>query len=204
MIKLLLDFDGVIIRNQKILQYQYQRSAKFVQKHLHVPVTTADALNRKYYPKYGHTVTMLRQHFQKPISLEEYNEFVFPKNQIYRLDSLIDKKTFEYGNDFAAHFTSTDYDTSIFTNAHINWVMVFADLLDLPITDKDVIWPQSVELLKPFPAAYDKLSEQLKDATRIVFVDDSVKNTDYPNLLEKWEPYHYKSHDTSHTILEKM
>lgn len=204
MIKLLLDFDGVIIKNKKILQYQYQRSAKFVQKHLHVPITTADDINRKYYPKYGHTVIMLKDHFNIPVTLEEYNEFVFPKTQIYRLDSLVDKQTFEHGNDFIKHFKSMDYHTSIFTNAHINWVTTFADIFDLPIAEHNVIWPQSLELLKPMPKAYDNVSHQFKEADRIIFVDDSPKNIAYPSTLHNWDTYHFKQEDDSNTITQKL
>lgn len=200
MIRLLLDFDGVIIKNKKIIQYQYQRSAKFVQKHLHVPISTADNLNRTHFPKYGHTVIMLNEHFNIPVTLEEYNDFVFPKQQIYRLDSLIDKSTFEHGNDFAQHFKSTNYHTSVFTNAHINWVTTFADIFDLPITEHNVIWPTSLELLKPMPKAYDNVSNLFKEADRIVFVDDSKKNIEYPSRLSNWVTYHFKPDDTSQTL----
>lgn len=200
MIKLLLDFDGVIIKNKKIIRYQYQRSAKFVQKHLHVPISTADNLNRKYFPKYGHTVIMLNEHFQIPVTLEEYNDYVFPKQQIYRLDSLIDKKTFEHGNDFAKHFKSKDYQTSIFTNAHVNWVTTFADIFDLPIEEHNIIWPQSLDLLKPMPKAYDNVSDFFKEADRIIFVDDSEQNIEYPSRLQKWQTYHFKPKDTSNTL----
>lgn len=204
MIRLLLDFDGVIVKNKKILQYQYQRSAKFVQKHLHVPITTADDLNRKYYPKYGHTVIMLKDHFKIPVTLEEYNDFVFTKHHIQRLDALIDKQTFEHGNDFAKHFISTDYHTSIFTNAHVNWVTTFAEIFDLPIQENNIIWPQSLDLLKPSPKAYDNVSNLFSEADRIVFVDDSQKNIEYPSSLSNWNTYHFKPSDTSQTILQKL
>lgn len=204
MIRLLLDFDGVVIKNNQIIQYQYQRSAKFVQKHLHVPISTADNLNRKYFPKYGHTVIMLNEHFKIPVTLEDYNEFVFPKKQIYRLDSLIDKQTFEYGNDFAQHFKSTNYQTYIFTNAHINWVTTFADIFDLPIGEHNVIWPKSLELLKPLPKSYDIISEEFKEADRIVFVDDSQKNIEYPSHKHNWQTYHFQPNDTAETLAHIM
>lgn len=204
MIRLLLDFDGVVVKNKKIIQYQYQRSAKFVQKHLHVPITTADELNRKYFPKYGHTVIMLKDHFKIPVTLEEYNEFVFPKEQIYRLDSLVDKQTFEHGNDFAKHFKSTSYHTSIFTNAHVNWVTTFADIFDLPIGEHNIIWPQSLDLLKPLPKAYHNISDLFHEADRIVFVDDSKKNIEYPSALNNWETYHFKPDDNAHTLNQML
>jgi hypothetical protein len=106
--KLLLDFDGVVLRNKYLKQYQLDRSAKFIKEKTCIPTKICKNINKENYPKYGHTVTMLNNMFQLPVTLEEYNEFVFDKKQLQPLIKFIDKNTFEYTNSFNKLFDYCD------------------------------------------------------------------------------------------------
>jgi FMN phosphatase YigB (HAD superfamily) len=182
---LLLDFDGVMLKNSNLTMYQFKRSVKFVQKHTYLPLSVCEEMNNTYYPKYGHTVMMLNQLFQKNVSLEQYNQFVFGKNNLKKLNKLVDKDTF---NHFIKFEKITNYckkngiDWNIFTNAHINWITNFCEFIDFDgFNETKVIWPSDITLLKPNSKAYENAEKFIdfdpaKDI--IFFVDDSSVNVE--------------------------
>lgn len=192
----LLDFDGVMIRDKNLLQYQAKRSAKFVKTHTQLPLKAAEFVNTKYFPHHGHTVLMLNKIFSKSVSLEEYNDYVFDTSNIRRL--AITKEIMAHGKAFKPIFDR--YETSIFTNAHINWVNHFLDAFDL--SPKYVIWPQDLSYLKPHEKAYDYVDQCIHNS-RKVFVDDSKVNLVYPQSL-KWHTMHYTESDSPEFIKQRL
>lgn len=202
MAKLLLDFDGVILKNKNILKYQVSRSAKFVQKHTHLSLKKSHEINKVFYPKYGHTVIMLNELFHKHTTLEEYNEFVFDTLLISKLDYLIDEKTYNHGNAFTRMFECDN--TYVFSNAHLHWIEYFSESFDLNIQSKKIIWPQNINNLKPFARAYDTVHEKFGIHTNITFVDDSPKNLEYPKTLSNWNPILFEPEDDIETLDHKL
>jgi FMN phosphatase YigB (HAD superfamily) len=180
---LLLDFDGVVLRNPKIAEYQYRKSAAFLQKYTNLSYNRCLEINNKYYPQYGHTVIFINKIFTKKTTLEEYNDFVFNTNAIKKLDNLIDFDTYEHANKFKDLISLNN--TYIFTNAHINWIEYFSYKLDLFIPYSKIIYPTDISMLKPFPQVYENLDQKIDN--NIVFVDDSIKNLEYPMRLPKWD-----------------
>lgn len=188
---LLLDYDGVVLRNKCLTNYQYRRSAKFVQKHTHMSTSVCEEMNRRYYPKYGHTVSMLNEMFGKAVSLEEYDEFLFAKERLVRLDSLVDNDTRRHAKSFQRVFDicrDNGMSWHIFTNAHINWVLFFSEIIGMnDITENKVIWPQSnMNLLKPSKEAYDRVEWILQSSYPYVFADDSKVNIDAIMERDGW------------------
>ncbi len=179
---LLLDFDGVVLRNNKISEYQYRKSARFLQKFTSLTYERCLELNKKYYPQYGHTVILINQVFKNKTSLEEYNDFVFNKKTINKLEKLLDDDTYKHAKQFQMFFEKDD--TYIFTNAHINWIEFFTDRFEIPVAKDKIFYPKKLDMLKPFPKIYDHLDEKFDD---ILFVDDSPKNLEYPSKLKKWK-----------------
>ena len=191
--QLLLDYDGVMLKNTNLSKYQLVRSAKFVQKHTHLTIGTCQHLNKKFYPTYGHTVTMLNKMFNKKVTIEEYDDYVFNKKSISRLDPLVDGDTKKHMKSFENLFEVCDKTNivwNIFTNAHINWVMHFSEVMGMDtISHNNVIWPESkLELLKPNPKAYDRVEALFPEATSFIFVDDSPVNLNDLIHREKWIP----------------
>lgn len=181
--KLLLDFDGVILRKREILRYQVHKSAQFVKHHTKLSYVQAYDINKKNYRKYGHTVLMLNDMFDTNITLQQYNEFVFNN-----LDFTIDDHHAEPFRQIMREF-----DTYIFTNSNINWVMYFAKKLNLPIQEDKVFYPKTLDQLKPFSKSYDMIDHKLND--HIIFVDDTLVNLEYPCLLENWDPVLFNNPD---------
>jgi hypothetical protein len=197
MVHLLLDFDGVILRDKNLISYQSKRSAKFVKQHTQLPMRTAEYINKKYYPKHGHTVMMLNERFFKNITLDEYNDFVFNKSNIARLP--IPKETIQYGKSFQRLFNQ--FDTTIFTNAHLNWVTHFIDVFDL--SPSQIIWPQEISLLKPNEKPYNSIEKQMPNVPK-AFVDDSKINLEYPSHHLHWHTIHYTEDHNPSKLLEEL
>ena len=198
--RLLLDFDGVVLRDKRMSMYQTQRSAKFVKLHTALPMKTADFVNKRFYPVHGHTVLMLRERFFKDVTLEEYNDFVFDKRALKRLP--VTKEMTERGRAFRPLFYDVDngFDTWIFTNAHWNWIEHFVDIFDLPIKADRVIWPKDLTRLKPNEKAYKLVETKIGKEVEKVFVDDSEVNLVYPRKLG-WKTVLWSEESTPELLL---
>ncbi len=206
---ILLDFDGVLLKNRYLTNYQNNRSSKFVKKHTMLPLHVCEKVNQKYYPKYGHTVTMMNELFGVNTTLEEYNEFVFNKKSIQRLHKLYDEDTKKHLRDFNKIFdfaNDTNMSWYIFTNAHVNWVKEFGELGELEELTKDekIIWPHSLDFLKPQNNAYDRVEKMFAPCEEFIFVDDSHVNLENPSQRKNWFPIHFDKNDTSVSILKKI
>lgn len=202
--KLLLDFDGVVLKNQRLKQYQLDRSASFVRKTTNIKLASCKDLNAKYYPRYGHTVTMLRKMFNKKVTLEEYNEYLYSPTKLRWLKRFIDKDTFEHGHGFNDVFrfcNDNHIGCYIFTNVHIDWVVYFSELMGLSIEQKNVIWPSHLELLKPRPAIYDTIQEVFEPSSRFYFVDDSETNLVIPRQMG-WKTLAFNERSSVDDIIE--
>ena len=208
-VKLLLDFDGVVLNNHKLGRYQRDRSAMFVSKHRSMLYAESKVFNASEYPKHGHTVIMMnktKKEIEKPVTLEQYNNFVYSQNQLRLLNRFVDEETYKAGNKFNEIFTECDrmrIDWYIFTNAHINWILHFSKLMDLPVTSQKVIWPYTIENLKPKRMVYDSIERRFPNSD-FVFVDDSDVNFCIPMQRENWRPVKYKGDikDITHALYD--
>lgn len=176
--KLLLDFDGVVLKNRRLMQYQTNWSARYLHKHTGMPLPVARDFNRHYYPRYGHTVTMMRQMLKKNVTLEDYNSYLYGDNLRW-LSRFVDKPTYEHGNSFnrvLSFCEENNTEVIVFTNVHVNWVEHFTRLMDLPIKRSNIVWPSDTKLLKPNAFSYELLEAVFPSDTRFVFFDDSERN----------------------------
>jgi len=194
--KLLLDFDGVILRNKKLSDYQVRRSAEFVKKHVPLPFKDCYNINKQYYPEYGHTVIMVNNLFNKRTTLEEYNEFVYNKKQLAGL--VLDPPSFEHGNAFNMFANENTY---IFSNAPEEWVGHFSEMLELNI--KNCICPRTLEDLKPLPRVYSALNARFS-GQKIVFVDDSKKNLRPVSNYANWKTMHFTAADNACNVFNVL
>lgn len=195
---LLLDFDGVILRNRNLMAYQAQKSAKFVQHHTHLHRDTCERINQKWYPHFGHTVTMLNEVFHKRVALAEYNSYVFNPVAIKRLNNLVDNETAETFRAYEKVFEAClerGWDWRVFTNAHVDWVMHFSNLFASSITEDKIIWPKYTTEMKPYEDAYANCEAMMPDAAMFLLVDDSPTNLVHPKNRIKWVPLQWGMND---------
>lgn len=200
--KLLLDFDGVVLKNRGLMRYQSDRSARYLHKHTGMPLPVARDFNKHYYPRYGHTVTMMRSMLKKNVTLDDYNSYLYGNN-IRWLDRFVDKATYEHGNSFnrVLEFTRTNnIEVIVFTNVHVNWVKRFSGLMDLPIQDHGVFWASDTRMLKPHPFSYQLLESVFPNDTRFVFFDDSKSNVSGAER-PRWIPVLFgEDHTADHVV----
>lgn len=191
---LLLDFDGVVLKNRNLHNYQLRRSAKFVQKHTNYSLRACEELNKVYYPTYGHTVTMVNKLFNQNTTLEDYNDFVFDKKELVKLDRLLDLSTVEHMKSFEKIIRKCtenpdELNWRIFTNAHINWITHFCVKVGLHDYSEDkVIWPTELNFLKPNEDAYVTVENKLTKTDMFIFIDDSWVNLEAAQERDGWQP----------------
>lgn len=201
----LLDFDGVIVRNDKIGKLIQHRSEKFVKKFLGISQTHAVVLNKLLYKKWGHTVNGIveisnkRDHLRDV--LYDYNTFVFkddfPHDEVMSCITRHDAMWL----DAIAESTQRDdlYDKfGLFTNAPLKWCESISFMLGKELShfiDYDKIFTSDNGSLKPLSSAYEAIEHKLLDSNDglIHFVDDTYINIRPIELSSKWKGYHVNS-----------
>lgn len=201
--RLLLDYDGVLLRNNKLKQYQHIRSTKFLREVTGLSMKTCNNINKTYYPAHGHTVIMINKMFDESVTLRDYNDYVFDLNALSKLDGLVDDKTKTHMLGFQKvikHCQLRRIPWSIFTNAHPNWVTYFSHALDFDLKC-DILWTEdNVELLKPNPQSYQRIESIFVDSI-FVFVDDSRKNVQACVDRPRWFPVEFGDFDVPSKII---
>ena len=174
----------------------------FLRKHTNMSYRSCEILHEMCYHEHGHTVKMLNSMFDKRVSLEEYNEYVYDKTAMSNLKKQMDAQTIDR---FVA-FTETkelcennNVDWAIFTNADRAWVDYFFKSCGWTHTPP-VHFPTSLSELKPNEAAYDKIERLYKDGRKLWFVDDQRVNLLVPKSRPRWITMHFTPRTTRDNI----
>lgn len=197
---ILLDFDGIIVNNQKVGKLIEQKSIDFVQSKLNISHHNSKYINRFLYKTYGHTANGIAKYTSERLDdvVYDYNDFVFNninykdfssyliKNDKDRIDTLMQTIAKTYDNKYG-----------LFTNAPISWCENLLSCLEIDIydiIDYDKVYTSDEGDLKPNLTMYNYIDNKLNDT--IHFIDDS-----YINLLpvlknDKWKTYLVNSGNT--------
>lgn len=199
---MLLDYDGVVLRSKKALQYQSIASNEFafqVLKAARIDVSRSQCakINRQHYKEYGHTVNMLRTMFDAKVTLSQYNAFVFDEPSLRRSLSNIDTtESMAEAHRMVSACLQSGIESCIFTNAHPNWVKHTARGI---VRELPIIHPgDDIGALKPFEHAYRRV-EEAYDEENFLFIDDSLANCEAAKKISKrWIGVHFDTDfDTS-------
>lgn len=199
---LLVDFDGVVLRNNRCVRYQCDQSAKFVQKVTGMSLRASEQMNRQWYPRHGHTVTMLNNMFDNVTTLEEYNSFVFDRQTMAAEihDADFDVQTHEqFGNimNLIDKCNKADISTAIFTNACLSWVSYCTMKVAPRLLQKvQVIYPTRMNQMKPNYLAYDNVELLFPNKEEFWFVDDTKAHLLEPSKRDNWIPFYYTPNTT--------
>jgi hypothetical protein len=206
--RLLLDFDGVLLRNKNIDKYQHVQSALFVRRVTGLSLEKCQKFNQKYFPIYGHTVSMLNNMLGANVTIQEYDDFVFDTKKMRQLNNLVTSDTKEHmlNFDYVIKYCK-DYNVpyNVFSNANVKWIDHFCHVIGSKINEEEVIWPNGdLTNLKPKEKAYDNIENKF-DENRFLFVDDAHVNLDIPEKRERWIPVHFnREEDTALRVLNKL
>ena len=172
---LLLDVDGVIIRDRLITKHMEHNIDSYVSKKLPL-AKDIYKIRTMLFKRYGHTGRGLNKAFG--INTDDFNNEVYDKSLMSHLYGYIDSQTFKNDAEDIHNLIQKDgWKVTLFSNAPVEWVTPVA----LGI-DHRVNIPPDRYFLKPEAGAYAQFPKKHK----YVFVDDTINNILTPRLLPNW------------------
>ena len=181
---LLLDIDGVIVRDRLLLAHVQDNCVKYVASKLPEAKNPRD-VNRVLYMTHGHTARGLSKAFQ--IDTSDFNEKVYDKRLLDHLAEVIYGTEFQLEAKEISEFTKKGWNVTLFTNAPAVWgdrvARAISDQVHLRCPGDNIMESP----LKPEARAYMDFSKVQSH----VFVDDCMKNLVTAKFLPNWHPIHF-------------
>lgn len=199
MVSLLLDIDGVLIRNKPLLKHVGHNCTKFVQKSSRQPIeyNMAAAINAKLYKTHGHTLRGLSVMYGPKYSSEDmystFNKFVYDESTLGMLATHLQSKEFLKDVEGFAEIADVCVEKKapicLFSNAPESWCepvcVALEDIVGsrvcIQMCAHDTMYPH---YLKPDAEAYANVRRQVSsnsgnengNGKHLIFVDDTLKN----------------------------
>lgn len=173
--KLLLDYDGVILRSQKVSSCIQHRCENFVRHVTGVHSDRVAILNRRMYEAHGHTVLGLRA-LGFDVSSKEFNSYIY--QNLSEIPVEINDINVSGLKQALCEFPDETY---IFSNAPQSWIentMSRNEITKKLLNQLKFVSPKSPELFKPELRAFLEVRSQLyndKAYPELFFVDDSLQ-----------------------------
>lgn len=196
----LLDVDGVVYRNQKVLQKVSHNIVRYISKELKVSIPEADAMNQVLYKNFGHSYIGMRSIFNTSHSIHHFNNYVYDDDLLNDVSTVHDDTL---PQDAASvrfliqECKRRDIDVYLFSNAPLKWCETIIRTMKLSnyVNDQQIITCDHDVFrmcLKPNPYVYDTMLRYLchkkHDEVDCLFVDDSLVNL-VPLLgCPQWQP----------------
>lgn len=181
---LILDIDGVIVRDKLLLQHVKENCVKYVRSKM-PECKDHRKLNNVLYISHGHTARGLQNTFQ--IDTSDFNEKVYDKRLIEHLSEIIYSTEFQQEAKEIHDLTKNDWNVTLFTNSPITW----AGPVARAIGDDIKIWCPHSNVnsgpLKPEASAYTQFPKHYQH----VYIDDSLKNLGTARWLPNWHPIYF-------------
>ena len=181
---LLIDIDGVLVRDKLLLEHVKSNCVEYVRAKLPEckdPIMT----NKHLYMAHGHTARGLQTVFQMDVS--DFNEKVYDKRVIDHLAEVI------YGSEFQLEakelyaLTKRGWDVTLFTNSPLVWAMpvslAIGDTINVKCSGPDA----NTSFFKPEVAMYTGFSPTQTH----IYVDDSLKNVGTARWIPNWHPVYF-------------
>jgi len=181
---LLLDVDGVIVRDRLLMAHLKHN----VSRYLHTKLPDCKdpvAVNHSLYMAYGHTARGLSNGFG--IDCSDFNRKVYDKSIMNHLADVLERPEFKNDAEHVNRMIQYGWPVTLFSNAPHEWV----DRVALAINDKVRVrcpGPDPTKShMKPELAFYKEFDSCLD----YYFVDDSLKNLGAVRNLDNWYPIHF-------------
>lgn len=181
---LLLDVDGVIIRDRLLLAHVKHNATRYV--HSKLP-NCADpvSVNRSLYLAYGHTARGLSTGFG--IDCSDFNEKVYDKSLLSHLADTLETPEFQADAEHISNLIFYGWPVTLFSNAPYEWVAPVARAISDQVRIRCPGSNPAKSYLKPEPGFY----KEFDTCTDYYFVDDSLKNLGAVRDMENWYPIHF-------------
>jgi phosphoglycolate phosphatase-like HAD superfamily hydrolase len=210
---LLLDFDGVLLRNPHVNRYVGNACTRWLADRTRQSYAQARKANKAH----GHTSIVLQKVYKIPCSVEVFNQEVYKRYLSSEVMSRLLARNADADKKEAGRWveriiqpwqqTHGPNSVFVFSNAPTAWCKTLMRALGTrdAIPDACYMGSNTLGALKPYWQAYLRATEAVKqlcpDARHIVFVDDHIPNLTpihmNPTLLSantRWEAIHYPAH----------
>lgn len=205
---LLLDVDGVVLKNPRVLYNVAQKITRYVRKVIpqRVSAMEADEINRCLYSTFGHTHRGLTHVYGPNVpTMAEFNAAIYDDEIMqqlwtYRNDNLMQARALEVHalTERAARLGMPVY---LFSNAPTVWCAAVCEALDLQIQQDDMLGVDHPvfrnKFVKPDRQLYEGVDAYITHTHRyqaepghILFVDDSWTNIAPVVSTDGWTPVH--------------
>lgn len=186
---ILLDIDGVIIRDDVLLDHVKHNIVKYVNKKLPmVKNPHPSKLNSLLYRAYGHTGHGLKKEFG--IDTKDFNEYVYTPHVINHLCDFLKSDEFNRDAKYIREIRKKGWDISLFSNSPLEWSEPVREALNVQGITNDVYY-------KPELESYLRFSSE---ADRVIVVDDKMCNLMPVLFFPHWTPIHFSSVRETHFI----
>jgi hypothetical protein len=175
----LLDVDGVLIRDAKIMDQMKKNISHYVR--MKVPrAKNPDKLRDYLYRKYGHTGRGLFKAFGIPTP--DFNIHVYNGNILNDLAEHLMTEEFRRDGATIRRLLNDGHTVTFFSNAPMMWTAPIAYAIDERIAHAHFAG------FKPQPVAYTGIRT---NRNPIIYVDDVLKNLQPVSNKHQWIPVHF-------------
>jgi hypothetical protein len=181
---LLLDIDGVIVRDKALLSHVKDNCVRYVQSKF-PDSKNPEEINKMLYLAHGHTAVGLRHVYKMENDGYDFNSKVYDKNLLDHLSEVIHGTEFQREAKEIHSLISNGMNVTLFTNSPIEWARPVARA----ISDEICIscTNTSAEFLKPGAAAYASFPTNYD----YLYVDDTLKNLGAIRNMKNWQPLYF-------------
>lgn len=176
---LLLDIDGVLVRDRLLLEHVKHNVVEYVRTKLPEAKDPA-RVNSVLYKTYGHTAKGLEKSFR--IDASDFDAKVYDKKLLDHLWSVLSSTEFQDDAKILNEIEKSGWNIQLFSNSPLVWSLPVMQVLG---GNTSVI--KSHQYLKPHLRAYTQFSTKWN----YLFVDDSLINLHTAKLFPNWTPIHY-------------
>jgi FMN phosphatase YigB (HAD superfamily) len=180
---LLLDIDGVLVRDKALLSHVKDNCVQYV-RHKLPDAKDPESVNKILYLAHGHTARGLRNAFR--IDTTDFNEKVYDRRLLDHLSEVIYGTEFQKEAEEIHGLVKDGWNVTLFTNSPSVWALPVARAISDEI---NVHCPHM--WLKPEAEAY----KYFPNDQDYIFVDDSLKNLGTARWLPNWIPIYFNADD---------
>ena len=203
---ILLDFDGVILKNRHIDAYITKKSIEHVSISRKISLDHAMKLNSKLYPKLGHTSLINSDMYSVSKSIKDYNNYVFDNLNYSTIDTMLDDYNKKYIHKIFEIKNDKSVPLGIFTNAPLSWCESILMLCDIDINEEfneNYIFTSDNSFVKPLQISYDTVEKNI-DNKKIYFIDDKKTNIQPIEDKTRWNGIHLHENTSLHEIMNYL
>lgn len=186
---LLLDIDGVLVREKALLKHVKDNCVRYVQNKLPEAKDPRD-VNKILYLAHGHTAIGLKKSFG--IDTSDFNEKVYDHSLIDHLAEVIYAPEFQQEAEEIHGLIRNGWNVTLFTNSPIEWAVPIA----YAISDEICVHSPDGTWHKPEAAGYVSFPKD----RHYIFVDDSLKNLGTARWLPNWSPVYFNEGPVDHKL----